>query len=219
MKRKGMGIYSSDIQTEVLENMTDTSIIVMDPKGDLKDLTEMNMKVLEKPYTQQEMKELMDENGYVTGRVAIPLSDIIDHNFEEFLDLVAKKLVDNDCLMDINYKAVGIDNIESGDADIILEVSGDVSEIIEDDKDIQNEDMTKGYTIADFDGTGLLEIQRVDAAGIFESDDEATEQAIKDGVKVIPVEELPEKFERRYLGWIDTPENRKAIEEYCRKAE
>lgn len=35
MKRKGMGIYSSDIQTEVLENMTDTSIIVMDPKGDL----------------------------------------------------------------------------------------------------------------------------------------------------------------------------------------
>lgn len=159
----------------------------------------------------------MDENGYVTGRIVIPLSDIIDHDFEEFLDLVAEKLVDNDCLMDINYKAVGIDNIESGDADIILEVSGDVSEIIEDDEDIQNEDMTKGYTIADFDGTGLLEIQRVDAAGIFESDDEAVEQAIKDGVKIIPVEELPEKFERRYLGWIDMPENRKAIEEYCRK--
>ena len=26
---------------------------------------------------------------------------------------------------------------------------------------------------------------------------------------------LMENFERRYLGWIDTPENRKAIAEYC----
>ena len=43
----------------------------------------------------------------------------------------------------------------------------------------------------------------------------AVAQAIKDGIKFIPVEELPENFDRRYLGWIDTPENRKHIEEYC----
>ena len=125
--RKGMGACYSDIQAEALANMSDTSIIVMDPKSD--------MKSLEKPYTQSEMKELRDENGYVTGRVAVPLSDIIDNDLEGFLALLAEKLVNNDCLMDINYKAIGIENTESGDANIIIEVSGDVSEILEEDEE------------------------------------------------------------------------------------
>lgn len=73
----------------------------------------------------------------------------------------------------------------------------------------------KGYAITNFDGTGMLEIQKIDEENIFESDDEAVEQAIKDGIKIIPVEELPENFDRRYLGWIDTPENREKIKEYC----
>lgn len=53
--------------------------------------------------------------------------------------------------------------------------------------------------------------------GVFEDDEEAVQQAIQDGVKLIPVEELPEDFDRRYLGWIDTPENRQRIQEYCAK--
>ncbi len=185
----------------------------------LKDDLPKKIKILEKPYTRQEMKELCDSDGFITGNVAVPLSDIIGNDFEGFLDLLDIKLVDNECLMSISYKAVGITDIESGNADIIIEVTGDVSEIIERDYEGQSEKMKRGYAIVDCDGTGLLEIQTVDEAGIFATDDEATEQAIKDGIKVIPVEELPEKFERRYLGWIDTPENRKAIEEYCRKAE
>ena len=75
----------------------------------------------------------------------------------------------------------------------------------------------KGYGETDFDGTGMLEICKIDEVNAFEYDDNAVEQAIKDGVKIIPVEELPENFDRRYLGWIDTPENRKTIEEYCRR--
>lgn len=73
----------------------------------------------------------------------------------------------------------------------------------------------KGYDITNFDGTGMLEIQKIDEENVFESDDEAVEQAIKDGIKIIPVEELPENFDRKYLGWIDTPENRERIKEYC----
>ncbi len=73
----------------------------------------------------------------------------------------------------------------------------------------------KGYTVFDYDGTGMLEINRIDDVGAFEDDGTAVEQAIKDGVNIIAIEELPENFERRYLGWIDTPENRKRIEEYC----
>lgn len=72
-----------------------------------------------------------------------------------------------------------------------------------------------GYVIADFDGTGMLEIQKTDDMGIYWTDKEAVNQAIKDGIKIIPIDELPENFPRRYLGWIDTPDNRKAIEDYC----
>ena len=75
----------------------------------------------------------------------------------------------------------------------------------------------EGYDITDFDGTGMMEIQRIDELGIFKDDEEAVEQAIKDGIKLIPIDELPSNFERKYLGWIDTPENRKAIVNYCFK--
>ena len=75
----------------------------------------------------------------------------------------------------------------------------------------------KGYDIFDFGGGGMLEIQKIDEENIFADDEEAVEQAIKDGVKLIPIEELPVNFDRKYLGWIDTPENRKRIEEYCRR--
>ena len=74
---------------------------------------------------------------------------------------------------------------------------------------------TKGYTITDFDGTGMLEIQKIDEQDVFPDDEAAVDAAIRDGVKIIPVEELPDNFPRRYLGWIDTPENRKNIQDYC----
>ena len=76
---------------------------------------------------------------------------------------------------------------------------------------------SKGYDIFDFDGTGMLEIEKIDEENVFTNDEEAVEQAIKDGIKIIPIEELPKNFDRRYLGWIDTEENRKVSKEYCDK--
>lgn len=73
----------------------------------------------------------------------------------------------------------------------------------------------KGYEIFDFDGTGMLEIEAINDVGCFDSEEEAARQAMRDGIKLIPIEELPENFDRRYLGWIDTEENRKRIEAYC----
>lgn len=77
--------------------------------------------------------------------------------------------------------------------------------------------VNKGYDIFTFNGMGIFEISRIDDVEAFESDDDATEQAIKDGIKIIPVDELPETFGRRYLGWIDTPENRERIVELAEK--
>lgn len=77
--------------------------------------------------------------------------------------------------------------------------------------------VNKGYDVFDFEGTGMLEIQEVGDTDAFNGcDSSAVDAAIQDGVKIIPLEELPDNFDRKYLGWIDTPENRKKIEDYCK---
>lgn len=78
------------------------------------------------------------------------------------------------------------------------------------------ENVNKGYETFDFDGTGMLQIEAIGDVDAFESDEDAVEEAIADGIKIIPVYELPDNFDRKYFGWIDTPENREAIEQYCR---
>ena len=103
-------------------------------------------------------------------------------------------------------------------------------DVEEEIQDFTDEQINKGYDVfdfnetgmleilRDFNGTGMLEILRLDALNTFKDDQTAVSQAIKDGVKIIPVNELPDNFDRRYLGWIDTKENRKAIKEYCEKS-
>ena len=76
-------------------------------------------------------------------------------------------------------------------------------------------EVRKGYVIAAFDFTDMLEVERDDSMDVFEDAEQAVEAAVADGVKIIPVDELPENFDRRYYGWIDTPENRRAIQRYC----
>ncbi len=90
------------------------------------------------------------------------------------------------------------------------------------------EEAERGFCVCDFDGTGLLEINAIFDAHTEETfdsyDDElAAREAEKIGYcKIIPINELPNPFsyfeynDRRYFGWIDTPENRKKIKEFCK---
>ena len=87
------------------------------------------------------------------------------------------------------------------------------------------EQAERGFEIFNFDGTGMLEIEAITDCYIKGGydDDEASKEAERIGYcKIIPIDELPNPFiydgiSRRYFGWIDTPENRKAIEDYCKK--
>ena len=79
----------------------------------------------------------------------------------------------------------------------------------------------RGYDIFCYGYTDMLEINAIgDAYPSLKTedgyDDEACAiEAERSGFcKIITVEELPVDFDRRYYGWVDTPENRKAIEEY-----
>lgn len=87
------------------------------------------------------------------------------------------------------------------------------------------EQAERGFEIFDFEGTGLLEVEAIfdcypDGNG---DDDEAAKEAERTGYcKIIPIDELPNPFiiygsDRRFFGWVDTPENRKHIEEFAKQ--
>ncbi len=104
-----------------------------------------------------------------------------------------------------------------------LDVYGDKESVDELIEEWGVENFNKGYAIFDFDGTGMLVIEAIGELHRFADADDpdlaATYQAEKDGIKIIPVDELPQPFivldnDRRYYGWIDTPENRRRIAEY-----
>lgn len=77
----------------------------------------------------------------------------------------------------------------------------------------------KGYLIVDYDDTGLLNIQRDDDLRVFPDDESAIVAAVTDGIRVIPEEELPENFVLKGPGWLDTPQNRKRIEDWCKTSD
>ena len=111
-------------------------------------------------------------------------------------------------------------------SEILKDLTDEEREYLEGEYD--KELLERGYDIFDFNCTGLLEIERLDAiycgycgenVGVFDdvSDEDCAIEAERSGFcKIIPVDELPKNFEYRYFGWIDTPENRKNIRNYCR---
>lgn len=83
------------------------------------------------------------------------------------------------------------------------------------------EDASRGYAIVDYIGTGMKEVEFIRDMWLNEDDpdiddtDAAMEAERTGFCKIIPVKELPDNFSLKWFGWVDTPENRKAIENYC----
>lgn len=63
----------------------------------------------------------------------------------------------------------------------------------------------KGYDIFSYDGGPVFCIEAIGDVGAF-SDKEAVQHAIEDGIKIIPIAELPENLpnDLKFFGWIDT---------------
>lgn len=60
---------------------------------------------------------------------------------------------------------------------------------------------------------GLTHIERIDELGVYDGDLEASIQAEKDGIKLIPLEENPKEYPYNCYRFIDTEENRRILEE------
>ena len=87
----------------------------------------LSKEVITKPLTIEEMKNRINEDNYINGIVSVELSDLIDNDFENFLDIISEKLTNSPCLMDVSYEVVG-----SGNGDTIyIKVMGDITDIID----------------------------------------------------------------------------------------
>ena len=84
------------------------------------------------------------------------------------------------------------------------------------------EDARRGFTIFDYDCTGLLEVEAICDCypnGGYDDEDAAREAERIGFCKIIPVDELPDFYNAngnnmKWFGWVDTPENRKLIKEW-----
>jgi hypothetical protein len=95
----------------------------------------MKIRYLEKPMTIEELAEKRNENGYVSANVLMDLSFLLENDFETILDRMSSLVTGTSVLMDINYSLVAVCDPQT----LIMEVSGDVSLIVDDDDDDDDE--------------------------------------------------------------------------------
>lgn len=82
-----------------------------------------------KPMTEKELRDNMDENGYIEADVIIGFHNILNVDMETFLDCISEAATGSPLLMDVAYQAIGIADKDN----LIIRVRGDASEIIGED--------------------------------------------------------------------------------------
>jgi len=87
-------------------------------------------EVYTSPLTDEQMQGMADENNIIAGVIKLEISEMIDNDLEGFLDILSEKLTGSVCLMEIGYKVVGCTEDEC----VLMRVSGDISEVIEDNE-------------------------------------------------------------------------------------
>lgn len=96
--------------------------------------------VLQQPLIRTEIIRGSNRDGYISGVIAVELSDLIDGNHENLMDLFSEKLIGSVCLSDITFRIVGCSSCNevlievTGHADEIEEEIGEVADMILPDK-------------------------------------------------------------------------------------
>lgn len=76
------------------------------------------------PMPLEEQYTICDEDGYLEGDITLSMSELIESDEEELLDLMSNRLVGEPLLTDISYRAIGT----TDDGDIIVRVHGSIEE-------------------------------------------------------------------------------------------
>lgn len=83
--------------------------------------------ILERALTHEELKKIVDKDGYIQAIIKVDLFDVIKTDAEGFLDMLSEQLIGSVLLREINYNIVG----SLGKKHILLEVTGNVLEFLD----------------------------------------------------------------------------------------
>lgn len=64
------------------------------------------------PLSEKEIRDNMNKNNIIEGVVKVHLSNLIDNDLENFLDLISVGLTGSDLLMDISYDILDVSKEE-----------------------------------------------------------------------------------------------------------
>lgn len=79
------------------------------------------------PMSVREIRENMDENDFVTGKVLVHVSEMVNFDIEELMDYLSERLVGSPLLSDVDYSVAGaVPETNS----IIIEVTGSVELVL-----------------------------------------------------------------------------------------
>ena len=79
------------------------------------------------PLTKDDIQGFMAAQGFVDGTVAVTVQELIDNDYEGFLDILENRLVGLQILSDIQEEMVGAD-VTAGE--VYFKVSGYVEDLI-----------------------------------------------------------------------------------------
>lgn len=141
----------SELKTKIVEEKTETSTWVWTDKGYVQTVEHgvglkhfkgcehevrgadaylpVTPRYQTEPMTEEEMRANQDDAGYISGVVAVSLSDLIEGDRDNFLDYISEKLTGSPLLMNIDFKVVG--GVPENEDLVLIEVVGDASGIIE----------------------------------------------------------------------------------------
>ena len=74
---------------------------------------------------------------------------------------------------------------------------------------------SRGYGVFFSNESEMTHIERIDELGVYDSDLEAGEQAEKDGMKLIPMNEIPDEYPINAYRYLDNERNREILGSFC----
>jgi hypothetical protein len=86
--------------------------------------------VLREPLTQAQIRERRDKDNIVEAIVAVDFDNFVGESLDNRLDMMSEAIVDSPLLMDIHQTVL---RYEPETGALIMRVSGDVSEVLDDD--------------------------------------------------------------------------------------
>jgi len=87
---------------------------------------------MQKVFTTPSGEEVpINDDGFIETEIVLSVSALVDHDFEEFLDLVSLCVTDTELLTEIEYNVLSI----TSQGNIVFHVKGNINMILDEEID------------------------------------------------------------------------------------